>query len=140
MSLTDAHQGGKNADWKLMVDFKMPSKDPVPRVESRRVDIHLDDIWYAVRWSRQPPEQPDGMSLERYQWMLVEDFAAIYNDYRQRTFVPGGHLEANTTVFRWYGKGGAFVDAGCTLPSSKSPTTVPRFRILPTLRRGSCSI
>ena len=23
----------------------------------------FDDIWYAVRWSRQPPEQPDGMSL-----------------------------------------------------------------------------
>jgi hypothetical protein len=44
--------------------------------------------------------------------MLVEDFVANYNDYRQRTFVPSGHLEADKTVVRWYGKGGAFVDAG----------------------------
>jgi hypothetical protein len=72
----------------------------------------FDDIWYAVRWSRQPPEQPDGMLSERYRWMLIEDFVANYNKYRQRTFVPGGHLEADETVVRWYGKGGAFVDAG----------------------------
>jgi hypothetical protein len=72
----------------------------------------FDDIWYAVRWSRQPPEQPDGMSSERYRWMLVEDFVANYNDYRQRTFVPGGHVEADETVVRWYGNGGVFVDAG----------------------------
>jgi hypothetical protein len=58
----------------------------------------FDDIWYAVRWSRQPPEQPDGMSSERYCWMLVQDFVANYNDYRQRTFVPSGHLEADKTV------------------------------------------
>ena len=72
----------------------------------------FNDIWYAVRWSHQPPEQPDGMSLERYCWMLINDFVANINKYRQRIFVPGGHLEANETVIRWYGKGGAFVDAG----------------------------
>jgi hypothetical protein len=44
--------------------------------------------------------------------MLINDFVANYNDYRQRTFVPGGHLEADETVVRWYGKAGAFVDAG----------------------------
>ncbi len=26
----------------------------------------FDDIWYAVRWSCQPPKQPDSMSSERY--------------------------------------------------------------------------
>jgi len=72
----------------------------------------FDDIWYAVRWSSQPPEEPDGMSSERYCWMLINDFVANINKYRQRTFVPGGHLEADETVVRWYGKGGAFVDAG----------------------------
>ena len=72
----------------------------------------FDDIWYAVRWSRQPPEQPDGMSSERYRWILINDFVANINKYRQRTFVPGGRLEADETVVRWYGKGGAFVDAG----------------------------
>jgi hypothetical protein len=29
----------------------------------------LDDIWYAVRWSHQPPEQPAGMSSEWCRWM-----------------------------------------------------------------------
>jgi len=67
----------------------------------------FDDIWYAVRWSRQPPEQPDGMSS-----MLTNNFVANINKYCQRTFVPSGHLKADKTVIRWYGKGGAFVDAG----------------------------
>jgi len=44
--------------------------------------------------------------------MLINNFVANINKYRQRTFVPGGHLEADETVARWYGKGGAFVDAG----------------------------
>ena len=86
-----------------------PSTSPPTTGMSRN---RFDDIWYAVRWSCQPPEQPDVMLSERYRWMLVEDFVANYNNYRQRTFVPGGHLEADKTVVRWYGKGGAFVDAG----------------------------
>ena len=44
--------------------------------------------------------------------MLINNFDANINKYRQRTFVPGGHLVADETVIRWYGKGGAFVDAG----------------------------
>jgi len=60
----------------------------------------FDDFWYAGRWSRQPPEQPDGMSSERYCWMLINDFVGNINKYRQRTFVPGGHLEADETVIR----------------------------------------
>ena len=72
----------------------------------------FDDIWYAVRWSRQPPEQPHGMSSEQYRWMLVDDFVANINEYRARTFVPGGHLEADESMIRWYGVGGSFVDAG----------------------------
>ena len=32
--------GGKNAVWKFMVDFQMPSEYPVLGVESRRVGIH----------------------------------------------------------------------------------------------------
>ena len=87
----------------------LPSYDLCAMGMSRN---RFDDIWYAVRWSRQPPGQPDGMSSKRYWWMLIEDFVANYNKYRQRTFVPGSHIEANETVVRWYGKGGAFVDAG----------------------------
>jgi hypothetical protein len=44
--------------------------------------------------------------------MLVNDFVANINEYRARTFVPGGHLEADESMIRWYGVGGSFVDAG----------------------------
>ena len=69
-------------------------------------------MWYAVRWSRQPPEQPHGMLLEQYHWMLVNNFVANINKYRARMFVPGGHLEADQSMICWYGVGGSFVDAG----------------------------
>ncbi len=81
----------------------------------------LDNIWYAVRWSRQPPKQPDGMSMERYHWMLIDDFVANISKHRQRTFVPGGHLEADETVVRWYGKRGTFVNAGLPMYLALEP-------------------
>jgi len=62
----------------------------------------FDNIWYAVRRSHQPPEQPHGMSSEQYRWMLVDDFVANINEYRTRTFVPGGHLKADESMIRWY--------------------------------------
>ncbi len=67
----------------------------------------FEDIWYAVRWSCQPPEQPHGMLLEQYRWMLFNNFVANINEYRARTFVPGGHLEANESMICWYGVGGS---------------------------------
>jgi hypothetical protein len=52
------------------------------------------------------------MSSERYCWMLVDNFIDNINEYRSKLFDPGDHLEANETVIRWYGVGGAFVNAG----------------------------
>ena len=52
------------------------------------------------------------MSLEQYRWMLVNNHVANINKYCTRMFVPGDHLEANETVIRLYGVGGAFIDAG----------------------------
>jgi hypothetical protein len=59
---------------------------------------HFDDIWYAIRWSCLPPEQPDGMSLEQNHWMLVDNFIANINKYRLRSFYPGNHLKTNKTI------------------------------------------
>jgi hypothetical protein len=64
------------------------------------------EIWYTVQWSRQPPEQPVGMSSEQYRWMLVDNFVENINAYCQRTYFPGNHLEADKTVIRWYGARG----------------------------------
>jgi hypothetical protein len=54
----------------------------------------FDDIWYAVRWSPQPPEQPHDMSSEQYRWMLVDDFVASINEYWART--------SDKLMIRWY--------------------------------------
>ena len=32
----------------------------------------FDTLWPNVRWSDQPAVRPDGMSSERYRWMLVD--------------------------------------------------------------------
>jgi len=41
VNVFDGHApGGKNAIWKLTVDFEMPSKDPVLGVEFKRVAVH----------------------------------------------------------------------------------------------------
>ena len=42
---------------------------------------------------------------------LVDDFVANINEYRTRMFVPGGHLEADESIFCWYGVGGSYVNA-----------------------------
>jgi hypothetical protein len=60
----------------------------------------FDDIWYAIRWSRQPPEQPHSMPSEQYRWMLVNNHVANINKYRARMFVPGNHLEADEMVIQ----------------------------------------
>ncbi len=59
---------------------------------------HVDDIWYAIRWSCQPPEQPHGTLSEWHHWMLVNNHVTNINKYRAKTFVPGDHLEADKTV------------------------------------------
>jgi len=41
VNVFDGHtSGGKNAIWKLMVDFEMPSEDPALGVELKRVAVH----------------------------------------------------------------------------------------------------
>jgi hypothetical protein len=81
------------------------------------------------------------MSSEQYRWMLIDDFVAIINEYRTRTFVPGGYLEADESMIRWYGIRGSYVDAGIpiTLRSSASPTMAARSRISLASHRGLCS-
>ena len=74
---------------------------------------HFDNIWYAVRWSRQPPKQPAGMSLEQYHWMLIDDFvASIVNRHRLSMFMPGNEVKANKTVICWCGDGGVYMNKG----------------------------
>ncbi len=47
-----------------------------------------EEIWYATRWSRQPPEKPPKMSSKRYQWMLVNDNVTNFNTTVHQLFIP----------------------------------------------------
>ena len=73
----------------------LPSYDLCAMGMSRN---RFNDIWYAIRWSRQPPEQPRGMPSEQYRWMLVNNHDANINEYPARTFVPGNQLKADEMV------------------------------------------
>ena len=48
--------GGKNAIWKLTVDFEMPSNDPVAKAELKRVDVHWQHcIFGPIPAGKKPP-------------------------------------------------------------------------------------
>jgi hypothetical protein len=73
---------------------------------------HLEDIWYAIRWSCQPSDKPPEMSSERYRWMLVDDNVTNFNDHRASTFYPDVELEANESMIPWYGQGSDHINIG----------------------------
>ena len=72
----------------------------------------FDEIWYAMTFSKQPEERPEGMSQAAYRWMLVDDFVTNFNQHRASTFVPGGTIIVDETMVRWYGMGGLYVEDG----------------------------
>jgi hypothetical protein len=101
----------------------------------------FNHIWYAIRLSCQPPEQPDGLLLEQYSWMLVNGFVANINKYCWRFFYPGHHVKANKMVIQWYGIGvpSLMQVSQCILRLSTNLTMTARSRISPTLHWGSYS-
>jgi hypothetical protein len=67
----------------------------------------FDDIWSCMRWSDQLQHKPEGMSWETYRWQLVEDHVRLFNEYRERNFVPSEMICVDESISRWYGQGGA---------------------------------
>ena len=72
----------------------------------------FDEIWYAMRWSKQLEERPENMSSAEFRWQLVNDHVKDFNEHRAKTFVPSGEICADETIIRWYGLGGAYVNIG----------------------------
>ena len=85
--------GGSVSKYLPPVDLKATGMSP----------NRWEDIWYAIRWSRQPSEKPPEMSSERYRWLLVDDFITNFNAHRASTFYPGVELEADKSMVPWYG-------------------------------------
>jgi Transposase IS4 len=72
----------------------------------------FDDLWRHLRWSYQPREKPEGLSWEKYQWRLVDDHVARFNDHRERYFLPSEHICVDESMARWYGQGGHWINMG----------------------------
>ena len=52
----------------------------------------FDELWRCIRFSEQPLQMPDGMSSERYRWLLIDGFVDQFNEHRARTFVPSERI------------------------------------------------
>ena len=74
--------------------------------------MRFDDLWRFIRWSRQPPERPEGMTSEQYRWRLVDDFVVAFNYHRAATFQPSEMICVDESISRWYGKGGHWINRG----------------------------
>jgi Transposase IS4 len=74
--------------------------------------VRFDDIWTCLRWSEQPSDRTDGMSSERYRWLLVDGFVDRFNVHRAKTFVPSEHICVDESISRWYGQGGEWINHG----------------------------
>ena len=70
----------------------------------------FDTLWDNVCWSDQPEVSPDGMSSERYLWMLVDGFVDRMNDYRQNFYVPSQDICVDESMYRWYRQGGHWIN------------------------------
>ena len=67
---------------------------------------HFDNLWVNVRWSDQPAVRHDGVSSERYGWMLVDGFFERINDYRQKFYVLSQDICVDELMSQWYGQSG----------------------------------
>ena len=73
-----------------------PSKYEIAPQFGRRTGMkrkRFDEIWSNIRFSAQPEAVPEGMSLERYRWMLVDGFIRNFNQHHQSTnFIPSDQI------------------------------------------------
>ena len=56
---------------------------PAPHFGLTRMLKHrFDDLFRAIRWSKQPSQRAENESTEQHRWKLVDDFVANFNDHR----------------------------------------------------------
>ena len=72
----------------------------------------FDNLFKALRFSRQAEYRPEGMSHERHCWQLVDGFVHNFNDHRSTNFKPGTKIFVDESISRWYGQGGDWINKG----------------------------
>ena len=72
----------------------------------------FDELLRYIVWSEQPKERPEGMSSEKFRWLLVDGFVDAINEYRAQHFNPSDMICVDESIFRWYGQGGHWINLG----------------------------
>ena len=72
----------------------------------------FDVLWRCIRFGEQPVERPEGMTSEKYRWLLVDAFVENFNNHRATNFEPGTHICCDESISRWYGMGGDWINEG----------------------------
>ena len=86
---------------------------PAPQFGLTGMSKHrFEDLFRALRWSRQPDVPDVGTSSEQYRWTLVDDFVKNFNDYRANYFNPSDLICVDESMSRWYGQGGHWINHG----------------------------
>ena len=58
----------------------------------------FEEIYANIRFSRQPVYKPHAMSTEEYQWMLVNDFVSVLNEWKATKFNPGTVIGVDESI------------------------------------------
>ena len=66
--------------WSSVAPMKY---QPAPHFGLTGMSRHcFDDLFRAIRWSKQPSERAENESTEQHRWKLLDDFVADFNDHR----------------------------------------------------------
>ena len=63
----------------------------------------FDELFTSIRNSNELDTHSEGMSHEKYKWMLVDDFVDEFNNHRASKYYPSEWICADESISRWYG-------------------------------------
>jgi Transposase IS4 len=96
--------------WKPLPDKKfIPS--PAIGTTTGMLKHQFTNLLASLTFTKQPETQPEGMSSEKYQWRLVDDFITGFNKHCHTCFCPSEMITIDKSMIRWYGIGGHWINA-----------------------------
>jgi hypothetical protein len=96
--------------WSSVAPMKY---QPAPHFGLTGMSKHrFDNLFCAIRWSKQPSERAENECTEQHRWKLVDDFIANFNDNRANYFTPSDTICVDESMSRWYGQGGHWINHG----------------------------
>ena len=96
------------SDWDKLWSNKSENRFIDPPNFGKKTGMFHDQfkqIFICQRYSRQPPERPEGVPLEQYQWMLIDNHVLAFNEHRAKIITPSasGTILVDESISRWYG-------------------------------------